>query len=206
MKKMAYVLVLSGVMTLTGACAHSYQVPVQGYQYTAMEERTIRVRGHGTSVPRPDLTQSQQKLMAIRASRLDAYRNLAEELYGMRLEGGTSLRDMAGERDRVRSYIDKKIRGARVIDVALIEDDIYETTLEYTVGHDFYRCVAAPHLCQPARPVAPPQPVVTRQYCGASPCPPTRVVPLQAPRQRVPEWQHCTEPYCSQAPYYYYQR
>ena len=76
------------------------------------------------------VSTAQRKLLAMRASRLDAYRAMAEQVYGLRIEGGSTVASLALKDDSFKVYIDAFIRGARVSHVAQREDGTYETTVE----------------------------------------------------------------------------
>ena len=56
---------------------------------------------------------AQRKLLAMRAARLDAYRAMAEQVYGLRVEGGSTVGSLALKDDSFKVYIDAFIRGAR---------------------------------------------------------------------------------------------
>lgn len=76
------------------------------------------------------VSAAQRKLLAMRASRLDAYRAMAEQVYGVRVEGGSTVGALALKDDGFKVYIDAFIRGARVTNTAQREDGTYETTVE----------------------------------------------------------------------------
>ncbi|MFC3459897.1 LPP20 family lipoprotein [Massilia haematophila] len=76
------------------------------------------------------VSPAQRKLLAMRASRLDAYRAMAEQVYGVRVEGGSTAGSLALKDDSFKVYIDAFIRGARVTNTAQREDGTYETTVE----------------------------------------------------------------------------
>jgi outer membrane protein FlgP len=97
---------------------------------------TLSATGYGavnTAACRGDcerVSPAQRKLLAMRASRLDAYRAMAEQVYGVRVEGGSTVGSLALKDDSFKVYIDAFIRGARVTNTALREDGTYETTVE----------------------------------------------------------------------------
>ena len=72
---------------------------------------------------------AQQRLLAIRAAKLDAYRNLAEQVYGTRLDSSTTVAEMAVTNDRFRSRVDGVIYGAILSNITPINNDTYEVTL-----------------------------------------------------------------------------
>lgn len=88
--------------------------------------------GFGTSVEEW-ATVGQNQLLAIRSAKLDAYRTMAEQVYGFRLTGTTTVSSMMVKSDRFRVHVDALIRGAEVISVQPIGKDVYEVTLEMVV-------------------------------------------------------------------------
>ena len=81
---------------------------------------------------------SQQRLLAIRASKLEAYRSLAEQVYGQYLDATTTIADMVVMSDTFRSRVEGVIYGATVVSITPVGDDTYETTLslDSTVVND----------------------------------------------------------------------
>ncbi len=72
---------------------------------------------------------AQQRLLAIRAAKLDAYRNLAEQVYGTRLDSSTTVAEMAVTSDKFRARVDGVIYGAVLANITPINNDTYEVTL-----------------------------------------------------------------------------
>lgn len=84
---------------------------------------------------------TQQKLMAMRAAKLDAYRNLAEQVYGFKISGSTTVNAFAAQNDTVRSHVEAFIRGAKIVDISVSDDGIYEATVELQLPPDFSDCI-----------------------------------------------------------------
>lgn len=101
----------------------------------------LRVMGYGALVPNKSLTPAQIKLMAIRASKLDAYRSMVERVYGTSLQGSTTVRDLAVQNDRFRTYVDSYIHGARVVSSDTMPDGTVETVLEMVIDQGFRNCL-----------------------------------------------------------------
>ncbi len=101
----------------------------------------LRVMGYGAMVPNKALTSAQSKLMAIRASKLDAYRSMVERVYGTSLQGSTTVRDLAVQNDRFRTYVDSYIHGARVVSSDAMPDGTVETVLEMVIDQGFRNCL-----------------------------------------------------------------
>jgi len=73
---------------------------------------------------------AQRRLMAIRASKLDAYRSLAEQIYGQQINASTTVEDMIIANDTMRAHVAGIVYGAKVVSINPIGDDSYETKLE----------------------------------------------------------------------------
>ena len=72
---------------------------------------------------------AQQRLLAIRASKLDAYRNLTEQVYGQQLDASSTVADMVVTNDTFRTKVEGVIYGARLVSITPVGEDTYETTL-----------------------------------------------------------------------------
>ena len=98
---------------------------------TPMAERQVTVRATGYAVisTQNHRNASQQRLMAIRASKLDAYRALTEQVYGQQLDATTTVAEMMITSDTFRTRVQGIIYGAVLESITPIGDDTYETTL-----------------------------------------------------------------------------
>ncbi len=72
---------------------------------------------------------AQQRLLAIRAAKLDAYRSLTEQVYGLRMDATATVADMVVQNDTFRSKVEGVIYGATLVSITPAGDDTYETTL-----------------------------------------------------------------------------
>ena len=77
---------------------------------------------------------AQQRLLAIRASKLDAYRALTEQVYGQQLDANTTVADMTVLNDTFRTRVEGVIYGAQLVSITPVGDDTYETTLSLDRG------------------------------------------------------------------------
>jgi len=91
--------------------------------------RPILSTGYAVISIQPHHLPAQQRLLAIRAAKLDAYRGLAEQVYGQYLDGATTVADATLRSDRVRSRVEGLIHGAEVVSIAPVGNDTYEMTL-----------------------------------------------------------------------------
>lgn len=72
---------------------------------------------------------AQQRLLAIRAAKLEAYRSLTEQVYGQYLDATTTVADMTVMSDTFRAKVEGVIYGAVLVSINPVGDDTYETTL-----------------------------------------------------------------------------
>jgi hypothetical protein len=72
---------------------------------------------------------AQQRLLAIRASKLDAYRSLTEQVYGQQLDATTTVADMTVMSDTFRAKVEGVIYGATMVSITPVGEDTYETTM-----------------------------------------------------------------------------
>jgi hypothetical protein len=103
--------------------------------------------GYGSQGNYTHYSAGQQKLMAMRAAQVDAYRSLAEQVHGFRVWGNTAVSAFATQNDSVRTYVDSFIRGARVVNMTSIGDGNFEATVELTLPPDFVDCVRLTPQC-----------------------------------------------------------
>ncbi len=102
------------------------------YPYSASVGINDRVVGVGYAVinAQPGNSPEEKRLMAIKVSKLEAYKSLAEQLYGQYLESRGSLRNLKMEEEALVSRVEGLIVGARVVSIKPISTDSYETILE----------------------------------------------------------------------------
>ncbi|MEM0911260.1 MAG: LPP20 family lipoprotein [Pseudomonadota bacterium] len=90
--------------------------------------------------------ENSKRLLAIKASKLDAYRELAEQVYGQKIDGDQSLANLVLTNNELKASVEGVIRGARVVKTYPIGTDTYATELELdmAVVHDLYLATARP--------------------------------------------------------------
>lgn len=94
--------------------------------------------GYGAESTFAAYTPGQRRLMAIRSSKLDAYRALAEQLSGIKIDSNTAVSTLTAKNDSFRARVNAVVRGARVVSVTPMADDNYETVLEVYVDKAFF--------------------------------------------------------------------
>jgi len=92
-------------------------------------QQTVRATGYAVISTQNHRNPAQQRLMAIRASKLDAYRALTEQVYGQQLDAQTTVAEMMVTSDTFRTRVQGIIYGAVLESISPVGDDTYETTL-----------------------------------------------------------------------------
>ena len=124
MRKFVPVIVLS---LLAGGC-----VSMGGAVPVDAEGNPVPLRGTGyaTISIQPGRTATQKQIIAIRAAKISAMRDLAEKIYGAQIDGALQSVQGRMQGDYVRANIEGIVRGARTVKIGLVRKDVYEVVLE----------------------------------------------------------------------------
>ncbi|MEI7796082.1 MAG: LPP20 family lipoprotein [Methylococcaceae bacterium] len=134
---------LSGCTAMSSLSVGSHNSDADDYS----QNKQLTATGYGTAEKSDKYSRSQIKLMAMRSAKLDAYRSLSEQVYGVRLNGVTTVENMIITHDSYKSYVDAYLRGAKVLRTVAINKDMYagDDTFETVVAIDltprFYECM-----------------------------------------------------------------
>ncbi|MEC6795984.1 flagellar biosynthesis protein FlgP [Photobacterium sp. S4TG1] len=99
---------------------------------THSNERVFAV-GYASISEQNGRTQEEKSLRAMRASKVDAYRELSEQIYGLRISATTSLSNQQLGPENTNGAVDGIIRGAKVIRSYPVGDS-YVTEMELNLG------------------------------------------------------------------------
>lgn len=86
----------------------------------------------------PGKTPNEKRLMAIRVARMEALRDLTEQVHGIHIDAETTLRDAIVINDRLSGVVEGTIRGARTLRITPRDADSYEVLMALdrdTVGY-----------------------------------------------------------------------
>ena len=96
----------------------------------ALERRgKLTATGYAVIGVQPDKNGPQQRLMAIRAAKIDAYRGLAEQVYGLYIDSTTTVGELMIKSDTFRTRVEGVIFGAVLSSITPMNNDTYEVTL-----------------------------------------------------------------------------
>jgi|TARA_B110000114_G_scaffold60907_1_gene64764 hypothetical protein len=116
-----------------GGCTMSMsanQAPEAAVKPPIYQKEVLISTGYANISAQQSKSPAQQRLMAIRVSKLDAYRNLTEQVYGQNINASSTVADMVLASDTMRAHVEGIVYGAKVVSINPIGDDSYETKLE----------------------------------------------------------------------------
>ncbi|WP_439333812.1 flagellar assembly lipoprotein FlgP [Vibrio agarilyticus] len=96
------------------------------------EDEILVAVGYASVSEQVGRTPEEKQIRAMRASKIDAYRELAEQVYGMRISGRAELEDQRLGIETTSGAVDGVIRGAQVIRAYMVEDS-YVTELRLDI-------------------------------------------------------------------------
>jgi hypothetical protein len=128
--------------------------------------------------------------MALRAAKIDAYRNLLEVTKGVRVDSTTIVKDFTVESDVINAQVDGLVKGAMVANQEYMSDGTVEVTLRMPLSGGFSQIIipkalgkrpevtppSPPPAAPPETPAAPPETPVTPPETPVTP-PETPVAP-----------------------------
>ena len=76
---------------------------------------TLTAVGYAVVSTQPGKSDAQRRLMAIRAARMAAIRELAEQIHGLQVDSNTTVVDLMVQNDTFRGVVTGIIRGARTV-------------------------------------------------------------------------------------------
>lgn len=141
------------------------------------------VTAKGSGAPAKGVTHiAQARLMAERAAKADALRNLLETVKGVRVDSETTVESFTTKSDRVLTRVSGIVIGARLVDTKYLSDGAVEVTMSINLTGELLAVMLQelPPLSQPLMP-APPLPKPLPIPAKPSPGPPPVEKPVPPP-------------------------
>ena len=150
-----------------------------------------KVTAKGSGLPPTGAIPSQARLMAERAARADALRNLLESVKGVRVDAETTVENFTTKSDRIMTRVSGIVIGAREVGKRYLSDGSVEITMEINLTGELLAVMlqelpplnmplmpapALPPIQKPAPPATKPGPVIPPVQ-KPSPPPETKVPP-----------------------------
>jgi len=132
-------------LCLTG-CSNLFNKHVEWETVAPETYPVISAVGYAPISVQKGASESSKMLMALKASKLDAYRELTEQVFGQKVDSGQSLASLVVQNTRLDSSVQGVIRGAKVVKSYPVGDDTYATELEldFKLVNDIYLSIARP--------------------------------------------------------------
>jgi hypothetical protein len=123
---------LLGIILATFAISGCYSLEPRSYgsvMRLVEESEKITATGYAVIAIQNSEDAAQRRLLAIRASKLDAYRALAEQVFGQRIDSETTIGELVVGNDAFRSRVEGVIYGAELESIEPLNGDTYAVTL-----------------------------------------------------------------------------
>ncbi|MGX5913364.1 LPP20 family lipoprotein [Aliidiomarina sp. Khilg15.8] len=112
---MIRVMVVAAGLALTTGCSSVMERHVEYTTVAPDKYPELTAVGYAPVDKQRGASESERVLQAMRASRLEALRELVEQVQGVRLQGETRVQDMMLQNDQFRTEVSGLIRGAEVV-------------------------------------------------------------------------------------------
>lgn len=124
------IILMSGVLASCGNIQGGTVYGSAASDAQVMKVSTMTAVGYAVVSTQPGKSDAQRRLMAIRAARMAAMRDLAEQIHGLRVDSNTTVVDLMVQNDTFRGVVTGIIRGARTVRINPTGADTYEIVLE----------------------------------------------------------------------------
>jgi hypothetical protein len=130
--------ILFSLMLLT-ACSAFYDKHVEWQTVKPKNFPVLTAIGQAPISLQKSKHKTQRMLMAISASKIAAYAELAEQVYGQTIDGKTTMSNLIVDNQKLRTSVQGIIRGAKVVKSYPVGDTYTtELSLDFRNVYDIY--------------------------------------------------------------------
>ena len=106
-------------------------------------DRIITIRAIGMGVaPVESISSAQRVALAKRAAIVDAYRQLGEKMYGIKINAKETIKDAVVTRSIIRTQLNAVVRNAEIVETVLM-GDLCQVEMEVRLdGRRWYRVLS----------------------------------------------------------------
>jgi hypothetical protein len=115
---------------LAGLCLSLLGCASTDMMVNDQRQQPLRGVGHAPLKAQPGSSAAQKQIMAMRAAKNAAMRELAEKIYGADVWASTSVVRGGVYSDTNRNSVEGLVRGARVVSIKAVKNDVYEAIVE----------------------------------------------------------------------------
>ncbi|MFD2164633.1 LPP20 family lipoprotein [Thalassotalea euphylliae] len=138
MPKLKIILLYIGI-TFLSACSSVYDKHVQWQPVKPDSFPVVTAIGYAPISLQKSEHETQRMLMAIKASKLAAYAELAEQVYGQQVATNMTMGDLLLEDNQLKASVQGVIRGAKVIKSYPVGDTYAtEMAIDFKDVYDIY--------------------------------------------------------------------
>ncbi|MCJ8296797.1 MAG: flagellar biosynthesis protein FlgP [Colwellia sp.] len=127
-KSLTRVILITSALFFTSACSLVYDKHVQWQTVKPETFPVLYATGFAPISLQKSTHKTQRMLMAIKASKIAAYAELAEQVYGQQVSGKVIMADLLIEDQQLMASVQGIIRGAKVVKSYPV-GDVYTTEL-----------------------------------------------------------------------------
>ncbi len=141
------------VLNLITGCANMFDKYVEWEVVEPESYPVLKAVGYAPINSQMGGNSNEKTLMAMKASKLDAYKELAEQVYGQKIDGKDTLANMVVNNSQLESSVQGVIRGAKVVKAYPVGEDTYATELELDMQrvYEIYLSTAKPRRVKQVR-------------------------------------------------------
>ena len=141
------------VLNLITGCANMFDKYVEWEVVEPESYPVLKAVGYAPINSQMGGNSNEKTLMAMKASKLDAYKELAEQVYGQKIDGKDTLANMVVNNSQLESSVQGVIRGAKVLKAYPVGEDTYATELELDMQrvYEIYLSTAKPRRVKQVR-------------------------------------------------------
>jgi hypothetical protein len=139
MKNRQSIFLLAGGLLLSTGCSSVFDKQIE-YTYEEPDYYPVlRAVGYAPLSSQPGESDTQKMLMAVKVSKLEAYRELAEQVHGQKLSSTMTVKGAIAQTDGLSSKVGGLIKGAKIVKMYSV-GDTYATELELDMKkvHELY--------------------------------------------------------------------
>lgn len=126
------------LICLLSACSSTTHIKYRAQP--PQEFSVIHAVGYAPISSQRGNNKTEKMLNAMRASKLDAYRELTEQVHGFSLQGNSSFNELVMQDSNLKASVQGLIRGAKVTKSYPLSEDIYSTelSLDFSTVYQLY--------------------------------------------------------------------
>ncbi|MCP3925254.1 MAG: hypothetical protein GY714_21995 [Desulfobacterales bacterium] len=140
MRPLKFFITFLLILSIPAVCFSNDLVENVGEGQINWTKKIARAKGIGAP-SRSQMGLPSARPLAIRAAKLDAYRNLLEAVKGIRVDATTVITNYTTSNDIVMTKVDGMVKGAKVIKLEYMSDGTVEVTVEIDLNKGFAQLV-----------------------------------------------------------------